>query len=489
MEHKTANFGKDFIVYAVGAASQMVLSFILLPILTKLFNPTEYGLIDISTTIIQIVSIGFGFRMTTAVSFYYYFHNDEHEKKQTVTTGLLFLLVINILTVFLLSINATSLGAAIYKSPAYTNIFKITIFVAGLSVLQNFLFHLLRISRRASLYVVASLLKGGLQVGIIILFVISFGLGLRGYFYGYLSTVFLSLLIIFSITKKYLTFSFSKKRLIELLKYGVPLIPAGISLWALQLVDRFFLIHYATLADVGLYGVGVRSTILLVLLISSLQLAWGPFAFSIMKQDDAKKVYTEIFSLFVIIATWLIILTTYFAKEAITLVTTPEYTQAYVVTPFLSFGTFFLGAYTLLSIGINLVNKMHIITTTTIIAAILNIILNFILIPRYGILGAAISTASSYLVSTMLVYFFSQKYYPIDYKMKKNMTIVLISVGYLIGYFTITVEGTIINLIIRALICLSFPVVLYTLKLLTPNQVKSIINTIKSLTVKTNPSN
>jgi len=132
---------------------------------------------------------------------------------------------------------------------------------------------------------------------------------------------------------------------------------------------------------------------------------------------------------------------------------------------------------------------MHIITTTTIIAAILNIILNFILIPRYGILGAAISTASSYLVSTMLVYFFSQKYYPIDYKMKKNMTIVLISVGYLIGYFTITVEGTIINLIIRALICLSFPVVLYTLKLLTPNQVKSIINTIKSLTVKTNPSN
>ncbi len=462
----------------------MALNFILLPILTRLFEPTDYGIIDISTTIIQILGIIFGFGMTTAVSFYYYFHENNIERKITVSTALYFLLSINLIVFALLFFISTPLSTLLYKTSSNSQIIKITIIIGYCIVLQTFFSHLIRITRKASLYVLNSIIKAALQIGIILIMVTALGFGLHGYFYGYLISAILSVVIVLNFTIKHFSFKFSKARLIELLKYGAPLVPAGISLWVLQLLDRFFLVQYTSLAEVGLYGVGVRSTILLVLLTTSIQLAWGPFAFSIMKHDTAKTIYSQIFSIYVIISFWLAIITTFFSKDAITLITTPAYSSAYIVTPFLCLGTLFLGAYTLLSIGINLTKKMKLITITTVMAAISNIALNFIFIPSFGMLGAAISTAISYLISTILIYFFSQKYYPINYNLQKNLLVALIGCVYVGFYFTFSSQNTTIITLIRIAICLSFPFILYFLRLLSLSEIRLILNTIKGLVFK-----
>jgi len=145
------------------------------------------------------------------------------------------------------------------------------------------------------------------------------GCGWRKGIYGiYLSKLIVD--ILFSFVALYLIKSwigkyFSFFRLKQLLAYGVPIVPAGIAQWALDSANRYFLRYYSSLNDVGLYAIGGKVASIMGLLTGAFQLAWGPFAFSIHREDNARDIYASILTYYLVLTSGFAIILSLFAPE------------------------------------------------------------------------------------------------------------------------------------------------------------------------------
>ncbi|MDZ7262612.1 MAG: MATE family efflux transporter, partial [candidate division KSB1 bacterium] len=168
------------------------------------------------------------------------------------------------------------------------------------------------------------------------------------------------------------------------LRFGLPLIPAGLALTTLALIDRFFLVRYTDLTQLGLYSIGNQVANSVLLLVSGFQLAWGPFAFSVAKTGKSEGLYVKTLHYYLIVLGGIALVVSLFAKEVLQLFTTESYIAAYRVVPYLAFGLVAYGAYYIVSIGSNLARKTEYITFSTLFAAIINIMLNMVLIPIPG---------------------------------------------------------------------------------------------------------
>jgi len=291
--------------------------------------------------------------------------------------------------------------------------------------------------KRAVWYFVALTLANTLLILVFNIFlVIILRLGVSGILLANLIASFLLAVFGFIWIRQDLQITFSNKHLKLLLKYGLPLVPASIAYWMLAYIDRYFLVNYTNLTEVGLYSISNRLSGVLTFFTSAFQMAWPAFAFSIKQADYAKEVYAKVLTFYTVCMCILAVGLSLFSKEILLIVTTPAYLKAYHTVGFLSLSIIAMGIFNILTIGTALAEKTKHIGWITWLAAILNIVLNFLLIPRFGIVGAALATLISFCFSSILLFLISQRYYPIPYETGKIVITILLSlVAVLLGLF------------------------------------------------------
>jgi O-antigen/teichoic acid export membrane protein len=202
-----------------------------------------------------------------------------------------------------------------------------------------------------------------------------------------------------------------------MLLYGLPLIPTALSLWALALIDRVILGRLRNVADVGEYAIANRLASLLVIGMTAFLLALSPFLYSIYAEDPDKeraaRGRTLTYLAFILCFAGLAL--TLFSREVID-VLAPKFHDAYKAVGPLALGTAVYGISAVLGQGISLARRTVHFATLTLIAAGVNIGLNFALIPPFGFVGAAIATAIGYGVLTVGYYIVAQRVYPTPYE-------------------------------------------------------------------------
>lgn len=225
----------------------------------------------------------------------------------------------------------------------------------------------------------------------------------------------------------------------NILKYGFPLLGTGIAVWVLTSTDRYFLAHFSDLSSVGIYAVGMKLANFLGMIAGALQLAWGPFAANIQYEENAKMVYKRVFLLYFIINVIAVFLISMFAIDFLKIFTQPAYYPAKIVVPFLCFATIFNSGFFIVAIGISLTKKVQHTIWITILAALVNIISNFLLTPTYGVIGASFSLLMAFLAMFILTLIMSQKYYFIPYNYLRIVylllpSIIIIAISYYFDY-------------------------------------------------------
>jgi O-antigen/teichoic acid export membrane protein len=156
----------------------------------------------------------------------------------------------------------------------------------------------------------------------------------------------------------------------------------------------------------------------MTLVTSAFQMAWGPFAYSILHETDAAQVYSKVFSVYFFLGSWLCTGFSLFASLLLRLLTVPEYYGAASSVPFLVFSQLALGGSSVVAIGTGIVKKSMPVATGIFLGAAINTVLNFTLIPSLGKDGAAIATLVAYLSALVYMYIASQRLYPIPYRLK-----------------------------------------------------------------------
>lgn len=426
MAEKLKTLLNDTIIYGLGSVVIRVLTIFFVPIYTRLLTPADYGVLDILSTVTSLLTVILVLGLDGAMAYYYYETADYDQRISIISTSFFFRLIFSLLTCSILFLYAHQLSWWFIGDDGYTLFFSIAIAGIPFQLLVSFYQGLFRVKRAAWKFVLLTISNTALIICFNIFLVIILRYGIIGILISNLFAGLILTIFGFVLCKQYLSFRFSNRHLKLLLNYGLPLIPASVSYWILSYVDRYFLISYSNLTEVGLYSIGNKLSGLLSFFTIAFQMAWPVFALSIQHAENARTVYAKVLLLYTVIMSFLVVGLSLFSKEILLVVTPRAYLEAYQVVGILGLSLMIMGIFNILGIGLALAEKTKHLGWITGLAAILNIICNFILIPDFGMIGAAVATFISFSFSNVILFIISQRYFPVPYEIKKiTRTLVL----------------------------------------------------------------
>jgi O-antigen/teichoic acid export membrane protein len=277
---------------------------------------------------------------------------------------------------------------------------------------------------------------------------------------------------------------FSPVELRRMFHYGAPLIPAAAAMWGLTFLDRVMLSQLGSFSDTGEYAVGSRYATLLMFGITTFMTAYGPFLLSLWQEDveTERQVRARVLTYMTLALVAGGLVFSLFAKE-ITTVIAPGYDKAYLVVGVLAAGVAFYSVASIAASGISLARQTKYVGAYTVVAAALNIGLNFLLIPSWGMLGAATATAAAYGLLAILYYRKAQQLYPTPYLLKRVLTALLVGCP-LMAVGAISIRPLSLAIAVKLATIGLFAVAVWWRKLIDEDELRAFIELIRQLRLR-----
>lgn len=434
---------KETIIYGFGKGISGLITIFMIPLYTRALGVEKYGLIDVLTTVNAFLYMLTVVGMDSAVPFYYFDAKKSITKKIISFNGIFFRFFLAVL----LPVVAYPfvLNYCLIISDKYfvdiNYLVLIALSIIPFLTLQAYSRDFLRIIEKPFYFLYCTVFYSLISVGSQMVFVLILKRNIYGYFEAILFSEFLCGCIFILVIKKYFEIRINKKILSLLLKYGLPLLPSGLMFLLLSLFDRNIIASHLGLECSGIYALSNKVVAILVFCITSFQLAWGILGISVKDYKNAKKIYSFVFSMYLIITTFIAICLTLFSKEVVTLFGGNDFLDAYKLVGILCLAQIILGLFNQVAIGSIIMRKTINVLKSVTPGVIINIVFALIFIDTFGILGGAISKVLGYLITVSIIFCLSQKNYPIKYNLHVFVIslLLLVSVIILNLYFDISV--------------------------------------------------
>ena len=442
----------DAALYSISTVLGRGFSLITVPIFTRILAPSDYGALDLLSYFAVFIPIIAGLALDQAVARFYPEATHDPEKKKIASTVIFYYLGAVLLT----ALAGMYFSAAIAEAWLDNQVDKATVAMAFIFVWVHSLYYVLNNQLRymflAKKFAFCNIGNTILSMILSVWFIASLELGVFGVFLAQtISQACFAILSLYYGRESY-AFSFDRKCLGMMIRYSAPLVPGSIAFFAMQYVDRYALNELRGLEDVGLYGIGARLASLVNLFLIGFQRAWFPIVMKTYKTPGAQEQFSSVFRYFVFASSTVIMVVSVFSEEILLLLTTAEFSQGYVVVPLLLASAVLACIGNYFSFGIQIRKKSAIRLYINLAGLVLNIALNLVLIPVFGLVGAALATFSSFLIMAVVAMTLSQKLYWVPYQWHRiiaasGMAVVLSNV--LVGY---SLEHTTEMLLFKALL-------------------------------------
>jgi O-antigen/teichoic acid export membrane protein len=419
--------GRHSVVYGLGGVVSRILAVFLLPLYTRYLERDDFGavglIIALSAVLVTVLRLGI-----SSAFFRFYFDSAEPARR---------LLVVRTSFWFTIASATAGLAAGVLLAEPIADLLGlddanlVRAGFVGIWAQMNYeqLTALFRAEERSTAFVLASLANIAVTIAATVLLVVVWEQGALGVVVGNFVGTLVVYLALLAVYREQLGLEFSRPLLREMNRFGVPLVPAALALIAVNFSDRFFLVHLASLEEVGLYEIGVRIASAMVLLLTAFRMAWPAFAYSIEDDVEAKRTYAFVLTYLVVVASWLALALGLLAPWLVRLLTTPDYYEGQRVVAPLAFGGMAYAAYIVMAIGVGRAKRTQFNWAITGVAALVNVALNVILIPPYGMLGAAAATVAAYAVMFVAMTWYAQRVFPVPYQWRRVLTAAGAAVG------------------------------------------------------------
>jgi O-antigen/teichoic acid export membrane protein len=415
------SLAKQTLVYGLSGVAIQAVGVITLPVWGHVFTPSEFGVLELATTLsaVALALVDAGFASAAQRSFYDYGEDDHTQRGRVLFTAIAFTTSLALLAALALGLASGATSDWLLDGRGRGVLLAVAVSLPLVNA-AAFTRETMRLRFRAWNYVISSALAAAVAAGVGIAAVVAFDRGPEGVFIGVIAANALAALYGAIVVRRDVGTRPSSHELGKMLAYGLPLVPAGLAMWALALVDRIMLNKLGTLADVGQYAVANRIASVLLLGVTGFVLAFGPYVFSIYSQDREleKVVRGKTLTYLTVCLCAAALALTLFAREVISVVA-PAFDSAYEAVGLLMLSIVAFGISTVVMAGISIMRRTKVLAVLAVVAAVVNIALNFALIPPFGMVGAAAATALAYLVLTALHYRVAQRYYPTPYEPAK----------------------------------------------------------------------
>ncbi|MFC2034057.1 oligosaccharide flippase family protein [Chloroflexota bacterium] len=413
--------GKNSFIYGISTILPQFISLFLLPVYTRYLTPSDFGILAMLDAIAIPMTIFLALRLNTAIIRFFFDYTGD-ERKSYLGTIFLFLMVYALLICSLLIFFGKPLFENIFNSEVLFYPFVVwQIIISFLGLAWVILSSLLIAEQQAGKRMVLSLVSTSLNIGLILYFIIVQGLGVKGYITAVLITNSLMFFVYLGILYKKISLKLSWPKLKESLIFCIPLLPNALISYVLTFTDRWFLLRYYGLVEVGLYSIAIYFMRLIGYSYSAVGQAWTPIFFQGAGENEnqAKLLLTRTVTFWAAGGGFITLMLALFSREVLLLMTTAEFHPAYTVVPILTFNGLVMGIRFFPRYGILFIKKTKAILMITSVATGTNVIANFLLVPQYGIFGAAYATLIANLAALAITWLVMQKYYPVRFEYVK----------------------------------------------------------------------
>lgn len=442
---------KHSAIYGLSDVLGRSLSFLLVPVYTHVLSTETYGSVALIYSFIGLMNVLFIYGMDSA--FLRFYMLEESKKRETLSTGFLTVAASSLALAVGTCIGAPLINEWISPSVDLSVYVRLAAIILTFDAVSVIPFARLRGEGKASLFAGLKLAKVLMELVGNYWLVVVMGMGLEGILISNIVGSVVTCVVLIVLTLRELSWDWNRPRLIGLLKFGLPYVPAGACVVIIELIDRFLLERAAGADVVGVYSATRKLGVGMLIFVNMFRLAWQPFFLETAQQEQARPIFARVLTYFLLITSVVFLATSLLIDY---LVRTPflgvtffaeAYWEGINVVPMFLLAYILYGLYVNLTVGVYLKKKTTTLPVITGLAAGASVLANWLLIPEWGMQGAALASVVAYGIMVVGLFLVSQKTYPIPYEYGRIIRITLVCGGlFAVGQLWPNADGVTVRL-------------------------------------------
>jgi O-antigen/teichoic acid export membrane protein len=449
--------------YQVADVVSKFIAVLLLPVYTRYIPPAGYGVVELLANGVILISILVRFGMIESFLRFYFSDDDPARRDALARRAVGFLLATTTVVSLVLAVFAPPLSKIVlgYRDPA---IFRIA--VLGLWAFTNLemAYALLRVEERLRTYATASLINVGLTIGASLALVVGLGQGAKGLLLGNYGASTVVLLGLWWTMRDRLRPRHHPG--VEthgvLFGFGLPTVPAEASVYALSIVDRYYIFHHGATGprQAGLYSIAVKLAGAVAFIVRAFQYAWPPLAYSVRDDAEAARLYGLVTTYYLLVSGLVVAGLALLGRWVLRLLAAPAYYEAYRALPWVALGWALYGLWVVFLV----IAGRAKVTTRNFPAALAglaaNVVLLLVLVPLLGIAGAGIALCGAYVVMIAVMHLLTRRAFATSFEWRRLLQLVVVVGGMAaLGDVLLPTSGW-VGLLARCAVLAAIPVVL-----------------------------
>jgi O-antigen/teichoic acid export membrane protein len=410
---------KHSFIYGLGHILGRLASLVLLPLYTKYLSPSEYGCIAVLDLASGLISALLGAGVAAAVNRRHFETQEESAQDRIWWTGESFVFVLAFIVIvaawpFREALAQATLGNDWNQGSFYYSLVLLTIFF---STINQVPLVYLRARKWSGIAVSLSFANLLFSIFLNIYFVVVLGKGVGGILLSnLLSSILLATALITIFARTCGRFTFHWPLVGELLRFGLPLMTMSILALAMHEADRYLLAIFLDMKQVGVYAVAYKIGQAVEQMIHApFASIWVTTVYEVADRADAKEIYVRVFHGYVAILLTIMLGVSFFARPLLSVMTTADYVDAVYLIPLICLGYVFFSLSEHFRVPALLHHKTLDLVPTSVVAVIVNVVSNCLLIPLWGLFGAAVTSLVTYAVYSLMFLYVGRKIDRIDY--------------------------------------------------------------------------
>lgn len=429
--------GKDSVVYGIGGILARSISFFTLPIYTRIFTPADYGTIEMLAVLSSFLAAILVMGMDSAQSMFFFKEKDQGKAAQArlVSAILQWRLIWGAGIVLTATLTAPLLNAAFFNGKLGWEYFAIAFVSTLFAQILSQSAEVMRLLYRPWGYIGITLAQSVLAAALILMSVLVFNQGILGFFIGGGIASFAVAFFGWYRVREYLSF----ERVHwdwwpRLLRFGAPLLPAGMAMYAMTTANRWFVQYYHGEEVLGLFAVGAKFGMLMALGVETFRKAWWPVAMDAMHSADGPETFRMIARLYMGFGVAFIVALTFASPWLTTVLTGPSFHDAWPIVGVVAWQSLLYGFFLIASAGIWKAEKTYLNLYLMASAAVLGILLNWLLVPDWAAMGAAIATVATYFAWVIASMMVSERLWQVGFPWRVFALQVCVGLGFVIWF-------------------------------------------------------
>ncbi|MGN6870493.1 MAG: lipopolysaccharide biosynthesis protein [Solirubrobacteraceae bacterium] len=446
--------------YQVADVVSKFIAVLLLPVYTRYISPAGYGVVELLANGVILISILVRFGMIESFLRFYFSDDDQDRRDALARRSVGFLLVTTTAVSVALAAAAWPLSKLVL---GYHDVTTFRIAVLGLWTFTNLemAYALLRVEERLRVYAIASLINVALTIVSSVVLVVVLGKGARGLLLGnYGASTFVLLGLWWTMRDRLLTARRSAEAHGVLLRFGLPTVPAEASVYALSIIDRYYIFHHRSPALAGLYSIAVKLAGAVAFIVRAFQYAWPPLAYSVRDDAQAARLYGLVTTYYLLVSGLVVAGLALLGRWVLRLLAAPSFFGAYRALPWVALGWALYGLWVVFLV----VAGRAKVTTRNFPAAlaglVANVVLLLVLVPGLGIAGAGVALCGAYVVMIAVMHLLTRRAFAAAFEWRRLAQLAVVMGGMATAGDLLLPTHGVVGLLTRAAVLAAIPPVL-----------------------------